>query len=669
MEKRFYRICETLTDYGKYVPYDEDIFKHVNQSKPFYQSIYTYNEEQVKAAKEMIEVTKNNKTITRPRGIVGVTDVLSKRLVWDFDSDEIENAQKDTQQLVDKLQENGISEDYIGIYFSGRKGFHVEIETDTFLTPQQFKSITSHFAQDLETFDSVVANPARIFRIAYTKHNSTEFYKTRLSLQELNESSVQQVLEIAKEAYQPEGVEELSLTPSLLAFGKEEEKPKKQKPNLLDRLNKYTNGIHEGDFSLDLTKKPPYLSNWKYAISQGLYLAGSKHQARMILAATYKGLGKEKQEAYYLLKSAADMQAIRFNEERTPKEMMWSAIEDVYCEMWNGGTYSEDNFPKEITKYLEELEIPRFSDVEIDEDLIVNVSEGFDNFYDYATKIDENRLNFGIPSLDNILKPQKGHLIGLLAGPGVGKTSLALELLSNTSKDGCKSFFGSYDMNSNILFQKLLQRETTFTDDEIYDVYRRGDQEQIDKFKLILEKHYENVTFCFKVGQSIGDLKRSIAQKEQTLGEKIGLVVVDYIELILSDKSDSTQASAEAAQGLREIANSGKVVVVLLQPNKMSSKPDEAPKSYNAAKGSSAIPQAATSMMGCFRPGYNPEDTSMDKFFGVAILKNRMGPLGTCYFDWVGARGKITELEDIQKQELSEFLEMKKANNTEDHGL
>ena len=98
----------------------------------------------------------------------------------------------------------------------------------------------------------------------------------------------------------------------------------------------------------------------------------------------------------------------------------------------------------------------------------------------------------------------------------------------------------------------------------------------------------------------------------------------------------------------------------------MSSKPDEAPKTYNAAKGSSAIAQAVTSMMGCFRPGYNPEDTAMDKFFGIAILKNRMGPLGTCYFDWDGPTGRITQMEDIQRQELQQFLDWKAQNSSKD---
>lgn len=663
-DKMFFRLCQTVQDYGKYIPVGDDIFKHIDQNKPYYQSIYRYSEEQVKEAEVIVEVEKNGKKIKRPRGISGFTDVVTSKLVFDFDDEKNpENAQKDANTIVNRLLKKGFKEEDLGIFFSGGKGFHVEIETDTLLTPQQAKSIATSLAKGLKTFDSVVYNPARIFRVPFTKHNKTGFYKTRLTLSELRESSVQEVQEIAKDAYEPEGLQVVHLPEGLLALA--EEKPKE---NVLDRLNKQTQDYITK--AIDLSKKPSDLSNWKYALSQGLYQSGMKHNALVILAATYKGMGKSQEEAYYLLKASADMQSKRFKEERVEKERMWDIITHVYSEMWEGGTYSEDNFPQAIVDFLEECEIPRFADVEIDEDLVVDVDQGFDNFFEYATHIDENRLDTGIPSLDRLLKPQKGHLIGLLAGPGVGKTSLALELLSNTSKTDCKSFFGSYDMNSSILFQKLLQRETRMTDDEIYDIYRKGDTEQINKFKQILKKNYENVTFCFKVGQTIKDLKRTIAQREQVLGEKIGLVVVDYIELILSDKSDATQASAEAAQGLREIANSGKVVVVLLQPNKMSSKADEAPKTYNAAKGSSAIAQAVTSMMGCFRPGYDPEDPSMDKFFGVAILKNRMGPLGTCYFNWDGPTGRITEMEDIERQELQQFLEWKKQNNKDgDHGL
>lgn len=660
-DKMFFRLCQTVQDYGKYIPVGDDIFKHIDQNKPYYQSIYRYSEEQVKEAQKIVEVTirdkktGKDKKIKRPRGISGFTDVVTKKLVFDFDSENISDSQKDANEITNRLLKQGFKEEDLGIFFSGGKGFHVEIETDTLLTPQQAKSIATSLAKGLKTFDSVVYNPSRIFRVPYTKHNSSGFYKTRLSLEELRESSVQEVQEIAKEAYEPEGLQEVHLPEGLLALAEKKEEVVKEEFS------------GELDIDFDPLHNPLGLSNWKNALLQGFIPPGQRSNGFMILTATLRGKGFDQDLCYASLKSTIRKQAERYNQEAFSKtEFYENIVSQVFSETWQGGTFSEDNFPESIKGHLTDLGIPRITLSKLDKDLVVGVEEGLDNFFDYATRIDENRMEFGIPALDRLLKPQVGHFVGLLGPAGSGKTSLALELLSSMSKKGTKCYFGSYDMNSNILFQKLLQRETGMSDDDIYDVYRKKDLEQIKKFKAILKKHYSNVVFDFKVGSTIEGLKRSIAKKEQEIGEEVKLVVVDYIELIMSDKSDATQASAEAAQGLREIANSGKLVIVLLQPNKMSTKLDEAPKSYTAAKGSSAIAQAVTSMMGVFRPGYSPEDPSMDKYYGIAILKNRMGPLGTCYFNWNGPRGLITEMEDIERVALQEFLDMKKAQKGDD---
>lgn len=656
---RFYRLCETVQDYGKYISEDENIYKHIKQSKPYYQSIYMYSEDQVKKAQEIIEVKKNNKIVKRPRGIVGMTDVVTRKLVWDFDNEDIGVSQKDAQKLVKRLSDEGLSDDSLGIYFSGGKGFHVEVETDSLMNPDQFKAITSRFAKDLKTYDSVVSNPARIFRIACTKHNKSGYYKTRLTAQELEGSTVDEILEIAKEMYEPEGVKVVSLPSSF--FSKVEEK-------VVEKKVTDVSGVMVDRPRLD--SNPLGLSNWKNALYQGFFPQGQRSNSLLILTATLKGRGMDEEQSYYALKASIEAQANRYGQEKFSKEEFFqNIVTQVYASTWQGGTYSEENFPEELKAYFTELGVPRVSMSRLDEDLVVDVGQGLDRFYNYAIKIEENRMEFGIPELDVLLKPQVGHFVGLLGPAGSGKTSLALELLSSMSKKGIKCYFGSYDMNSNILFQKLLQRETGFTDDQIYEFYKNKDMVQIEKFKAILKKHYDNVTFDFKVGSTIEGLKRSISKKEQELGEPVKLVVVDYIELIMSDRSDATQASAEAAQGLREIANSGKLVVVLLQPNKMSTKLDEAPKSYTAAKGSSSIAQAVTSMMGVFRPGYSPEDPSNDKYYGIAVLKNRMGPLGTCYFNWDGPRGSITSMEDIQRQELAEFLAIKKVNKENEGGL
>jgi len=305
------------------------------------------------------------------------------------------------------------------------------------------------------------------------------------------------------------------------------------------------------------------------------------------------------------------------------------------------------------------LGIPRKEYSEVVND-VVNIGDKFDDFVSYATDIDEHTMKFGIESLDNRLKVRKGHLIGLLAGPGVGKTSFAITLLNNCSKLGNTSYFGSFDMYSLNVYSKLIQRHTGMEEEEMFDCFRNKDQAKIEEFRQILKDNYDNVSFCFKSGQSIDGLKKSIKMEEDKLGKMIDLVVIDYLELIQTDKSDPTANSLEAMNGLREIANEGRVVIVLLQPNKMSSKPDQPVLSYNAAKGSAMVAQAVTAMLTCHRPGYSSENPENDEYFSINCVKNRNGPLFQLDFGWIGKTQTIYEMDDTERFTLNLLRDTKK---------
>jgi len=227
----------------------------------------------------------------------------------------------------------------------------------------------------------------------------------------------------------------------------------------------------------------------------------------------------------------------------------------------------------------------------------------------------------------------------------------------------------SYDMGESTLFQKLVQRETGLPEEAIFQSIMNGEQEKVNQYLGSLEKNYANTTFLFKSGQTIKDIKRSIIQRELMLGRSIPVIVVDYSELILSQFSDPTQASAETIQGLREIANEmNKCVVVLLQPNKVSSKPNEPLLSYSCAKGSSSIAQAVTTMITMHRPGQSSEYPEGDIFMGINVVKSRMASLGCCDFSWHGPTGKIKPLDAVGKINLKALRDAKKAEKAEEKG-
>ena len=125
-------------------------------------------------------------------------------------------------------------------------------------------------------------------------------------------------------------------------------------------------------------------------------------------------------------------------------------------------------------------------------------------------------------------------------------------------------------------------------------------------------------------------------------------------------------ASAEVIQELRALANTGKAVIVLLQPNKMSSKVNQPMMSYNAAKGSSAIAQACTVVLGCWREGMSPDHPENDKYFSINVLKNRSGKMASLDLAWEGSTQRMTELTVEQKFQLQVLRDTKDDADDDD---
>jgi len=641
---QYFRLCNGLSDKGTLIPTQSNVYELVDLDKDYYVSLYKYNQ-------------KHKEQFEQSHSVAGITDTQTNQLLWDFDDDNFDVVRKDAIELVSRLKNHGISESEINIFFSGNKGLHIQVNLESDIMPDEFKSITRYLAEDLSSYDSSVSNPSRILRLTYTKHQESGLYKIPLTYRQLTNVSESVIRKLASKKHKIENNElrkvNLPLTLSSI--------PKAKVKLELVKEQELSHGL-----DLDYRIKPKWLSHWKYALLNGYFPPGTRNDTLMILAATYKAQGMPETVTYHALKGALELQCKRFEEEKFPKEELYNnVVKQVYSASWQGGTYSEDNFPQKLKNYLNELGLPKSDVTILEEQLIQSIDEGFKDFVGYAEEIDKHTMSFGLPVLDNKLKIRKGHLIGLLSSPGTGKTSLAVTILNNTSLLGINSFFASYDMYKNNVMQKLIQRHTGLSESRIYSYFVNKDEKKINEFKTVLEDNYKNVSFCFKSGQSIDELKNSIKLQEEKIGKTISLVVVDYLELIQTKSSDPTASSMEAAQGLREIANEGRVVLMLLQPNKMSSKPNEPIESYNSAKGSSSIAQASTAIITMHRPGLSSNFPEDDRFLGINCVKNRNGPLFAVDFAWEGSTQTISELDEAGKQELTELRALIKLRNTE----
>lgn len=640
----YIRVCKGVQDKGTLVPVNSDLYKGIDLNKDYYVSAFLYNDDQYNMFK---------KTGT----VAGITDTITNKLYWDFDSaNDLNKAKEDAHVLCARLVKiYGLDSSNVALFFSGKKGFQVEVNFEKELfTPNQVKNICLSIGEGLPTLDRQIYNANRILRLPLSKHQDTGLYKTPLDFQGLSDATIEDIKEAAKESWE-------AVSPFTTIFSEASDNSKivelkNASPKIEVReLTKIAYDISEVDWSM----KPKFLTPEKYLLSLGFFEMGERSHALMILGSTFKSLGFNETQTYHFLKSSAELQAERLGEDKFPKrEIYKNIIAQIFSPTWKGGIYSISN--DDLLQRLNKI-VPASVNVSEDAD-VHDIKETAKLFVNYARDIDKNTLEFGIPCLDKNLHIQVGRLYGIIGPPGSGKTSLGVTVHNNTSKLGIPSIFFSYDMSKYDVYQKLIQRHTKMDRDKLYDIFKTADKETQEKIANTISQEYDNVRFVFKTGQSIEEMKQTILNTEKKLGIEFRLIVVDYLELVQSKFSDPTQSSAEVIQGLREIAiNMNKAVVVFLQPNKMSSTIDEPLLSYNAAKGSSAIAQACTAILTIHRPGYSSRTPETDKFFSIDCVKNRSGRLFSADLHWDGLTGNIRELEDIERMELRELREAKKS--------
>lgn len=639
MEKMYQALKVSLSGIPQMLPYPTDISKHIkNPNTDHYISLYQYNQ----THKDLIEKNKS---------FAGIEDTTTDRLFFDLDSkDDLELARVQTAKLIGRLINDGIEPDSIQAFFTGKKGFSLEVQITERITPAQFKNITKTLAKDFSCLDTKITDPVRIVRVANTKHQSGLF-KIPLDIDETQTLSVDEIKTLAQ-------------APRQLGI----EYSKSKLPESYKIIISPSKPRQSDIIGIDWTNKPKDWRNCKWSLLQGGFKGGERHHAMTVIAATCRGLGYDRETAYYMCKSAIKKQAKLHNQEEFSTDEVWENIlESIYSPDWKGGQYScqNDIWLGEVCENLGDHKCKNDKSL----NSTIQITEAARIFKDYAQNIDKLTIKSGIPALDNKMRMTIGMSIGIVAGPGVGKTSIAIQMLNEMSKRDELCIFYSLDMYHAIVYQKLAQKHTGKEEDYIFKKFQEGDPEFEKMVDEKLAKEYKNVEFCFDAGQTIEQLEQSIPLIEEKRGKKVRFIVIDYNELIITDKSDGTASSAYVAQNLRKIAKVHNCcVLTLLQPNKASGSPADEITSYRSAKGSSAIEQSLSIMLAMSRPGYDPRHPEDDKFITVGCLKNRMGKLFTLDCAWDGLTGHIRQMTQEENSHLKRVLDRKRAEKEEKNG-
>ena len=234
-----------------------------------------------------------------------------------------------------------------------------------------------------------------------------------------------------------------------------------------------------------------------------------------------------------------------------------------------------------------------------------------------------------------------GQLIILAARPGVGKTSLGLQLARNmVVRNGVHGMFFSCEMSTQELVGRMLSSEAQVG----YHTMRQGTMngQQLDSYA-----HALGVIAKLKIqiddtgGISLAELRAKARRVHQRT--PLGFIVVDYLQLMSGGGSTSRdnreQEVSKISRGLKSLAKELKVPVIAL--SQLSRKPEERADKrpqLSDLRDSGAVEQDADMVIFLFNPklaGLKVEPGE-EKLVELIWAKQRSGPTGSEFMVWEG---------------------------------
>jgi replicative DNA helicase len=228
---------------------------------------------------------------------------------------------------------------------------------------------------------------------------------------------------------------------------------------------------------------------------------------------------------------------------------------------------------------------------------------------------------------------QAGDLVVLAARPSMGKTALAINIAEHVAlNEGLPVAVFSMEMGAAQLAVRVVGsigridqshlRTGKLTDDEWPRL-----SEAIERLRNV-SLHIDE-----SAGLNSAQLRANARRLARKCG-KLGLIVVDYLQLMSGTDSDGENRATELGEisrGLKTLAKELQCpVIALSQLNRsVESRPDKRPM-MSDLRESGAIEQDADIIMFIYRDEYYTKEASKDP--GVAeiiIAKQRNGPTGT----------------------------------------
>jgi len=247
-------------------------------------------------------------------------------------------------------------------------------------------------------------------------------------------------------------------------------------------------------------------------------------------------------------------------------------------------------------------------------------------------------LSTGLSMLDTkITGLNKSDLILLAARPGMGKTSMALNMALNVAKGTDRSVaVFSLEMSKEQLVLRLLSSEALVESNKLRTgSLRETDWERIADAATVLNR--VDIRIDDNPLLSVADMNAKCRRLDN-----LGLVVIDYLQLMTSAGGKSKggenrqQVVSDISRTLKIMAKELDVPVICLsQLSRANEKRDDKRPMLSDLRESGAIEQDADIVLFLYRDDYYNEDSEKRNIAECIVAKNRHGETGKVELKWV----------------------------------
>jgi replicative DNA helicase len=287
---------------------------------------------------------------------------------------------------------------------------------------------------------------------------------------------------------------------------------------------------------------------------------------------------------------------------------------------------------------------------------LITMAEASSRFYDRVEKLAEHPgQTLGLPTtyheLDHIIGGLAESTLTIVAArPGVGKTSLLLNIAQNVMKTtGARVALFSLEMTETQLMQRFMAAETGIDSQKI-----KAGTLEAGEWALFTAATERAAALKLWIDDtpkvSLMQIRNKCRKLERTEG--LDLVIVDYLQLMKPERANDNreQEVSELSRGLKELAREFKVpFLVAAQLNRaLEARADKRPK-LSDLRESGSIEADADVVMFIYRDDLVNDKSTRFNQADIMVAKNRDGRTGvaTLY-----VKNELTRFSNMERRTI-----------------